>query len=272
MKRILFAGAIALTAVGPALAADLPVAPPPPPAAPAYVPPIVYNWGGCYVGLNAGGMWESDSTSIGLSDPTGTATPAYAAGAIPSSFSYTRDGWLAGGQAGCNFQTGIWVFGVETDFDGTGLSGGETINTAVPGFFPITSSVTQKMDWFGTTRGRVGVAWDNVLFYGTAGAAYGQVADTYSLSNIAGGGPVSTFGSDSTTLFGWTAGAGVEVGFGPWSVRGEALYYDLGNHSLSVPCTIASGAACATPDAVFTARYQNAGVLARAGVNYRFSW
>ena len=57
MKRMLIAGALAFVAGGQALAADLPPPMAPPPRAPAtYVPAPVpfYNWGGIYVGLNAG--------------------------------------------------------------------------------------------------------------------------------------------------------------------------------------------------------------------------
>jgi len=101
--------------------------------------------------------------------------------------------------------------------------------------------------------------------------AYAGVRDSYFQSDAAAGGPINIFASDSTTLFGWTAGGGAEVGFGQWSVKGEALYYDLGNHSLSANCTIVTGAACATPNTVFTAHFENRGVMARVGLNYHFN-
>lgn len=249
-----------------AWAADMPVkAPPSPPAA-------TYSWTGCYVGANIGGIWEHDSTPITLFDPTGIATVAVTTGRIASGFSYDRSSVLGGGQFGCNWQVTNWVLGIETDFDGSSLNGRGTSNTAVPGFFPLTSAVTQKLDWIGTTRGRLGVAaGNNVLLYGTAGAAYAGVRNSYFQSDAAAGGPINIFASDSTTLFGWTAGGGAEVGFGQWSVKGEALYYDLGNHSLAANCTVISGAACATPNTVFTSHFENRGVMARVGLNYRFN-
>jgi outer membrane immunogenic protein len=249
-----------------ARAADMAVkAPPAPPAA-------VYSWTGCYVGANIGGIWEHDSTPITLFDPTGTATLAFTSGRIASGFSYDRNSVLGGGQLGCNWQVTNWVVGIETDFDGSGLKGGGTSNTAVPGFLPLTSAVTQKLDWIGTTRGRLGVvAGNNILLYGTAGVAYAGVRDSYYQSDAAAGGPINIFASDSTTLFGWTAGGGAEVGFGQWSVKGEALYYDLGNHSLAANCTIVTGAACATPNTVFTSHFENRGVIARVGLNYHFN-
>jgi outer membrane immunogenic protein len=195
MQKILLGFAALGALVTPALAADMPV------KAPRMAPAPVYGWTGCYVGGNIGGIWEHDYTPIGNIDPTGFDTAAFSAGAIPNSYSYDRASWLGGGQLGCNYQVTNWVVGIETDFDATHLSGGQTINTAVPGFFPVTSTVTQKMNWIGTTRGRVGiVASDAVLLYGTGGAAYAQVSDSYFLSNVAGGGPVNSFASDSTTV------------------------------------------------------------------------
>ena len=85
MKRILVAGALALAAGGQSLAADLPQpAPPPPPRAPAtYVPiaPPAYNWGGFYIGLNAGGAWVSQAAPTNTIAtrslfPAGTVFPA----------------------------------------------------------------------------------------------------------------------------------------------------------------------------------------------------
>jgi outer membrane immunogenic protein len=267
MKKILLGfAAVGALMTTPVLAADMPV------KAPPMAPAPVYSWTGCYIGANVGGIWEHDNTPITLFDPTGIATVAFTTGRIPSSFSYDRSGVVGGGQLGCNWQVTNWVVGIETDFDGAGRNGGQTISTAVPGFFPLTSTVTQKMDWIGTTRGRLGVvAGNNILLYGTAGVAYAGVHDSYFQSDAAAGGPINIFASDSTTLFGWTAGGGAEVGFGQWSVKGEALYYDLGNHSLSANCTIVTGAACATPNTVFTSHFENRGVMARVGLNYHFN-
>jgi outer membrane immunogenic protein len=267
MKKTLlgFAAVSALMAT-PILAADMAVKAPPRAATP------VYSWTSCYLGANIGGIWEHDTTPITLFDPTGIATVAFTTGRIASGFSYDRTSVLGGGQLGCNWQFTNWVVGIETDFDGSNLRGGGTSNTTAPGFLPLTSAVTQKLDWIGTTRGRVGVtAGNGVLLYGTAGVAYAGVSDSYFQSDAAAGGPVSIFASDSTTRFGWTAGGGAEVGFGQWSVKGEALYYDLGKHSLNANCTVVAGAACATPNTVFTAHFENRGVLARIGLNYHFN-
>ena len=76
-----------------------------------------------------------------------------------------------------------------------------------------------QANWLATVRGRAGFAWDRVLFYGTGGAAFGNVQ----AGRI--GVPYA-----SVTQTGWTAGAGVEWAFLPnWTAKVEYLYVNLGN-------------------------------------------
>jgi outer membrane immunogenic protein len=269
------AGIAVITALiaTPALAANLPVKAPPPAPAP------VASWSGCYVGANVGGIWERDTPGITFFDGGSGATAAAAAGAIPLAFAYNRSSVIGGGQLGCNWQVNTLVWGLETDLDGTDLSGGQTISTAVPGFFPLTESVTEKMNWIGTTRARIGVPWNNVLVYGTAGVAYaGLSSESFSQSNIAGGGPVNTFASESTTRVGWTAGGGLEYKWGQWSAKAEALYYDLGSHTLAatLTCPGLAGEICpgdtAASRTMFFTHFTDQGVMARVGLSYHFNF
>ena len=129
------------------------------------------------------------------------------------------------------------------------------------------------MSWIGATRGRVGYAFDNVLLFATAGAAYARVNYAWSGNNVVGGGALDLHYADSAINLGWTAGGGIEFGMGKWSIKGEALYYDLCTHSLSGVCTVA-GAICIGDTAAsrtsFTTNYSNRGGLGRVGLNYRF--
>jgi outer membrane immunogenic protein len=122
--------AIALT-VGQALAADLgtpyyKAAPPPP--APSY------PWGGCHLGVNLGGGWTSESatTSLPATGPTGASNTLVTVpfdGSLdwPTGLSGSNNaGVTGGGQAGCDYQTGTFVFGIETDFEGYGAKAGST--------------------------------------------------------------------------------------------------------------------------------------------------
>src|SRR5262245_9132681 len=85
----------------PAMAADLarPVYKAPPP------PVYVFSWTGCYFGGNVGGLWVSK-------DFTG---PVFG-----QTFSADGSSWVAGLQAGCNYQfAGGWVVGIQADYDWT---------------------------------------------------------------------------------------------------------------------------------------------------------
>jgi outer membrane immunogenic protein len=148
--------------------------------APPYTPPPAYtatafNWAGPYVGLLGGYGWAN------FNDGAGT----------------TGNGWLAGGYLGYNWQVDSWVYGVEADAMWSGIRGTSAGNT-------------HELDYLATVRGRLGVAVDNFLFYGTAGAA------------IAGG-TSTPAPSSSRTHTGWVVGAGVEAALTE-SVTGRVEY------------------------------------------------
>jgi outer membrane immunogenic protein len=227
MKRIFVTAMLSIAAASSALAADLPQPAPPPPQAPAmYVPAVapVYNWGGLYIGLNGGyGFGSSDWTGGGV-----------------SSGNFSTSGFVVGGTAGFNYQWDALVVGAETDLDFTDISGNG------PGAFCLNCKTSN--DWLGTTRARIGYAADRVLFYGTAGVAYGNVqASAFSVTN-------------SSTEIGWTAGAGVEAAFADnWTARIEYLFVDLSSGS----CT----SACGAPPTQSVSFDQS---LIRAGVDFKF--
>jgi outer membrane immunogenic protein len=261
MKRFARAGLALLVLNVGARAADMRLKARPP------LPMPIFNWTGCYIGGSTGGArTQNSNTTVTFVDGGSGAGPAAAAGALPTSFSNSASGWTGGGQLGCNYQTSNWVFGIETDISGMNLTGSQALATNVPPFFRLTTSVTQDTNWIGTTRGRLGWAWGNVLLYGTGGAAYGNVNYSYTQNNIAGGGPVAIAVSDSATQVGWTAGGGIELGFGRWSLKGEYLFYDLGGHTLDAPCATCTGLS----PTVFFVHYRDTGNIARIGLNYRF--
>lgn len=232
MKRWLIAGALAFAASGQALAADLPEPGPPPPQAPvAYVPTVapVYNWGGIYFGVNGGyGFGKSQQTgAVGVT--TGT---------------FNTSGFLVGGTVGANFQTDAFVFGLEGDFDGSWMEGNGGTAICVSG--AAVAQCETKNAWLSTIRGRIGYAADRVLFYGTAGGAFGNIEQG------ANGAANSSFAS--ATKAGWTAGAGVEAAFADnWTARVEYLFVDLSDASFSNGTTVKFDAS-----------------LIRLGVDYKF--
>jgi outer membrane immunogenic protein len=206
MKKLLLAtSALILLGVGCASAADLgarPYSPPPP----------VYSWSGLYWGVNIGYSWGEAKDEATLR------------GVGTFSESQKVDGVIGGFQSGYNYQIGQWVWGFETDIQASGQKGGTTLQISA---LPVTTLTTDhKLTWFGTSRSRLGVLWTpNVLLYGTAGVAYGQVKDSATIT--APGASVN--GTFKDVRAGWTAGAGVEgtIG-GGWTAKLEYLYIDLG--------------------------------------------
>jgi outer membrane immunogenic protein len=228
---------------GMALAADLS------PAAPVYKAPNVapappYNWNGFYIGANVGG---------GFGD-LGYGNAITATGAASQSNSANVSGVVGGGQIGYNYLlSSNFLLGVEADVSGANISGSATsTNGAFEHSF--------NTDVFGTVRGRLGVVWNNWLFYGSGGFAWGNEQVTRNqLTGTTGLATAGTSESVSNVGTGWTAGGGVEWGVAPnWTVRAEYLYVDLGSGSYSFPL------------AGRTAQFDDAFNIVRAGVNYKF--
>jgi outer membrane immunogenic protein len=262
MKKILLGAAVAMLGIAPALAADM---------APRYTkapPPMVaavYSWTGFYIGGNVGYGWFDRNSTLAETGTVAFFAPALAAGALPSVYGVNPRGWLAGVQAGYNWQAGMWVFGVEGDIQGADIKGTVALGTAgIPGFVPIGSAATEKLDWFGTARGRVGIAANTALFYVTGGLAYGHVSHAF--ATVAPGVAESAGGADSQVDVGYTVGAGVEWAFNNnWSVKGEYLYMDLGNHT-----TTAVGITGTPVGATLGLRTHEQYNIVRVGLNYKW--
>lgn len=285
MKRMVIgmAAAMSLFATG-ALGADL--AAKPYVKAPVMVDPV-WSWTGFYVGGNAGYSWGRSRSEVSYYSTTTGLPIAPPAGSITSA-SFDMNGAIAGGQAGYNWQSANWLFGLEGDLQWSGEKGSAVyscVGSAVvpipgpcipgPTFLPVgglagtTLTIDQKLQWFGTVRGRVGIlATPKVLFYGTGGLAFGEIKTTGTMTGFSGGPglPIASVGSTSTTRAGWTVGAGVEGKITQnWSAKLEYLYMDLGRFS-SGPFTLAPAATIATN---VSSRFTDH--ILRAGINYQFT-
>lgn len=100
----------------------------------------------------------------------------------------------------------------------------------------------------------------NVLLYGTAGVAYGEVKDSATVNVVGVGSATSTF---KDLKAGWTAGAGIEGAFGGgWSAKLEYLYVDLGKTEFTV----------ATPGlgTFATETRRTTDNIVRVGLNYKW--
>jgi outer membrane immunogenic protein len=168
---------------------------------------LAFSWTGPYVGATFGYEWGNVDGN-----------PA-------------RPKGVAGGlEVGFNWQSGSFVYGGETDI---GFSAAE--DTFAPWQF--------SNPWFGTVRGRAGIAFNNVLLFGTAGLAYGEITATTSGN------------SERHSSLGWAAGLGAELSFAQhWSAKAEWVYFDLDDRRFSA--TAANNGLAAN--------------LVRLGLNYHF--
>jgi outer membrane immunogenic protein len=198
-----------------------------------------HDWNGFYAGGNAGvgtSLTEAQSASSpgGDNDLTGT-------------------GFTGGGQAGYNYI--LWekyLVGVEGDIGALGIRHqiDDWNNTSFATF-------SQKTDWYGTARVRVGSTSGPALMYVTGGVAWVNVQDGFA-PQPAGG---ITGQLVTRTASGLTFGGGVEVALdSKWSAKLESLYINAGN----------SANLQAAP-APFFATFKDQFVVVRAGLNYKLN-
>jgi outer membrane immunogenic protein len=225
-----------------------------------------YGWGKQNTdAISPGDPFSATITSptIGPStDPTFTLAPPlfFPDLAVPS---VKQNGWLFGGFFGAQKQWGNWVLGIEGDIDGANIKGSGAANASSASSNPVTflpvpvgsgppqlftcvpttspcftlnhnASLDSKIDALASLRGKVGWSFaPDWLIYGTGGAAFARVENTFNSTEsatilppftgtfvpcIGVPGPctfssnsnISHSGSGGTTLFGWAAGGGVD--------------------------------------------------------------
>jgi outer membrane immunogenic protein len=216
--------------------------------APPMAVAAVYDWTGFYIGGNIGYGWgENTDPSLSFVNPgnTGnfttfftTGLPGFTNGAANNRFpNLTPNGVFGGGQIGYDRQFGTWVLGAVADIQAADFKDSRTaLTTAAVNGADTAQSMSAKIDWFGTVRGKAGFAANDWLFYGTGGLAYGETKSTmrFACSPPSGGcASVSFAGNNSEVRVGWAAGAGVAKAFGNWNVGAEYLHIDLGRSSVT---------------------------------------
>ena len=218
-----------------ASAADLPRRPEY--QAPAVVAPV-QSWTGCYIGGNIGAAWGS--AKIENATGAGSITPS-------------NNGFIVGGQIGCDYQAGAWVFGIRNLGDWSNLDK----RSGIAGGPFNGYSVATKSNWVDLLTVRAGYAmgpaW--LLYFQGGGAARNSDVQLF---NPAG----TQLGEVSKTRTGWTIGAGSEYKFAPnWSVFLEYNYADFGTNgvSISVPAV-----------GTFSGNVETNAHIVLTGVNWRF--
>jgi outer membrane immunogenic protein len=167
------------------------------------------DWGGFYLGVN-GGYGGGDifiyPSSIG----------PFTSEAYASTIRARTAGFLAGGQIGYNLQfANNVVAGVETDLQWSNVRQSDTLNRRVVS--PTLTTLDPYNDthggasWSGTTRLRLGYAFDRTLAYVTGGVAYARIAASSSSTVVQSNGNIDFLHSaGATTALGWALGAGLE--------------------------------------------------------------
>ena len=126
------------------------------------------------------------------------------------------EGFRVGAEAGYDWQRGNFVFGmvgnasyawIEGDGRGAGIG-----------------QFSSDMNFMGTLRGRLGLAFNRFMLYGTGGWAFGDLEVTDNLAAVL----------DEKFLSGYAAGGGIEyVWNSSITLRAEYLHLDYGSETYS---------------------------------------
>ncbi|MGU3358701.1 outer membrane protein [Methylobacterium sp. M6A4_1b] len=307
MKKLLtsFAAFTALTAA--ASAADLPRRAAPP----VFVPVPVFTWTGFYAGFNAGYGFDvgnnNGTTAVVATGASGVFLPGTAAatspygagvgglqpsgvgpvGAIAYPGNSSNDGFTGGGQIGYNYQftpgSGV-VVGIEADaqyvdFGRSRNQARSLYGVPNPDLTFVNPNGISSLDFFGTVRGRLGYAFDRVLFYGTGGFAYGAGSTERSFGGFRGNDNFRT---------GYAAGGGIEYALPTDSflnffrssavtLKVEGLYVNLDRNNASDVFAVSNSTGLqfrtgtGYAAAVGTSRRgETEFAVVRAGLNYKF--
>jgi len=245
MKKLLLATSCLALSSAAVLAADMPMAPTKAIAMPA----PVFSWTGCYVGAHAGGGMMTDSEGS----------------------SSNGRGAVAGGQAGCNYQDGSWVFGLEGEGSWSGIrrsSNSSTIpnvfNTTV---FEVFDSTAKNNNDF-TIAARVGMTFDRTLIYAKGGWAWGSFSNNSVETCCSVGTTTTTISNFNGTLDGFLVGVGIEHALTRnWTVKFEYDYIGFGSKEVPFSqCVL--GVCGVTGTTSFSATKQ----IFKVGANYLFDF
>jgi outer membrane immunogenic protein len=228
MKRLLLSGAALFALTSASYAAD-----------PAVYEPVDI-WSGYFVGVQLGGM--SGEAGLTFYDDTGTGTEDDAEDVFDH-------GFVGGLYYGRNWQSGNWIFGLDSSFSYLGWD--EELDVLVDGRpNGDIEAVDVDADLLGLSRLKVGYAMGNVNVF-----VAGGLASTIFEAEMTDGGVTD---DDDDWAFGWTVGAGIEGMISEnWSARIEAIYADIESDDLDGP-----GGTAIEADLEVT--------IVRAGVAYHF--
>jgi outer membrane immunogenic protein len=284
MKKFLTAAAFVALSSATAFAADLPM------KAHMLAPAPVFSWTGFYVGGHVGAGWGTTESNIDVGRTlTSTGIDPVSLALVLPLAQTQMNGFLGGIQAGYNWQSGLWVFGIEGDFSGADIKG------TAPCLLVLNCS--SKVNWTADITGRLGVtvgaggllyvkggaAWINRKFSVSNSIAASAVQTDF--STLAGDGGIfagfgAVNGSVTNTRLGALLGAGIEynVPTTNWSVKLEYDYMQFESQNVNVPFVASGGVTYRGGPPQFVAVPFNANVnlndqvhTVKVGANYHFN-
>jgi outer membrane immunogenic protein len=166
--------------------------------------PLIYDWGGSYIGLQAGYGWQ----------PNNSLTLDQVEFGSFQKLSLDDNGAFGGLHAGYNYTNGNFLYGMESDLDRSDIKS--------DGVHGDLASIDKSVEWLGSLRFRGGMTMDHALIYATGGFAAGDVDMKFTSinGNISG----------HELALGWTVGVGIEFAASDnLNVNIEYRYTDLAN-------------------------------------------
>ncbi|MDX2265987.1 MAG: outer membrane beta-barrel protein [Hyphomicrobiales bacterium] len=202
-----------------------------------YAPPPT-TWEGVYGGLALGGGtgdWDVVDVFDYNGDPRATN-------------SFSGSGFVAAAHLGYNVQLGAFLYGLEAEAGFLDLSGKKTAELPHPPgpqnpMNDISATYSTSADLYGALTARLGYATDRMLFFIKGGAAVVDAdfnflyegANCVTTGDCNGQTGPSTFKfGNGDTLFGWTAGFGLEYALtSSFSLKAQYQHFDFGDISTS---------------------------------------
>jgi opacity protein-like surface antigen len=248
MKKSLVAAAAALAMASgamtiPASAADLEFMPPPPVFQPV--------WSGFYVGGHVG-YGEADADAEIDLDYIDGPQPLTESDSYSFSESLSSDGLIGGVQGGYNWQFNSLVFGIEGDISFTDwgqksvvFDRSDVLDLGFSGLDPdedAFGNASVEIDFLASVRGRLGMAFNNFLVYGTGGVAWAE-AEARARVEVDDNALAQTTewtGKESFDDIGFVVGGGMGWMVIPqtFSVGIEGLYYFFDDSTTLISDTI----------------------------------
>ncbi|MEP7014865.1 MAG: outer membrane beta-barrel protein [Verrucomicrobiota bacterium] len=248
------------------------------------------DWSGFYVGLHVGAQFGHSENvdhdyNVGPIPATSAPSPLGPRSTSPDRpWGYSESGVVAGGQAGYNFQFGMFVFGPEFDLGYMNLDGRGT----EPGSPGGDTRGESDSDLYITLRGRLGVSldWHGCWLLYATGGVIGINYDTRVVDDCVTGDCGDGLIDAHKQEFNWgpTVGGGIERQIGRhWSIKLEYLYYQVEDQSFdgtatfitastSRPATLSAGVLAPQGRAMNEHDFSGDthGHIIRAGLNFRF--